>query len=50
MDIKSLQAQHSWAESLKALFQRQVFFYASAGLFSRPTIDADLFIIVFVVG
>jgi len=31
MDIKSLQAQHSWAESLKALFQRQVFFMLLLG-------------------
>lgn len=31
MDIKSLQAQHSWGESLKALFQRQVFFMLLLG-------------------
>lgn len=31
MDIKSLQAQHSWGESLKALFQRHVFFMLLLG-------------------
>lgn len=31
MDIKSLQAQHGWKESIKALFQRHVFFMLLLG-------------------
>jgi len=31
MDIKSLDAQHSWSESFKALFQRQVLFMLMLG-------------------
>lgn len=31
MDIQSLKAQHTWSESLKALFQRQVFFMLLLG-------------------